>query len=354
MDIKQLLKTAVNKNASDLHLTVGVPPILRIEGILVPIDMEILTPEISKELIYSILNESQRAQFEKNLELDFALSIKGLSRFRANIHMEKNNLGATFRVILSKIKTIQELGLPPIIASLVHKPNGLILVTGPTGVGKSTTLAAMVDLINQIRNCMIITIEDPIEYLFEHKKSIIKQREVHTDTKSFANALRHVLRQDPDVILVGEMRDLETISTALTAAETGHLVISTLHTPDAAQSIDRIIDVFPPYQQQQIKIQLASSLQAIISQDLLPRADGNGRVAVTEILTVTSAVRHIIREHKVEQLPSVMQTGASFGMHTMDGCLKHFYKKNIITYETALRRIKEPEGLKSQDEDDKN
>lgn len=266
MDMRQLLEMVVKRGASDLHLTVGVPPMLRIDGELISTDLEKLTPEDSKRLVYGILSDSQKVRFEEDLELDLSLSIKGLSRFRVNVHMQRGSVEAAFRIVPLDIRTFEELGLPPIVADLSRRPNGLVLVTGPTGVGKTTTLAAMANFINEEKRCLIITIEDPIEYLLPHKRSIIKQREVHSDTKSFASALRHVLRQDPDVILVGEMRDLETISTALTAAETGHLVLSTLHTPDAPQTIDRIIDVFPSHQQQQIKVQLASCLQGIISQ----------------------------------------------------------------------------------------
>jgi len=348
MDMKQLLEVVVKQGASDLHLTVGVPPMLRIDGELVALDLETLTQEVCKGLVYGILSDSQKVRFEEDLELDFSLSIKGLSRFRVNVHMERGNVEAAFRIVSLDIRTIEELGLPPVVADLARRPNGLVLVTGPTGVGKTTTLAAMANLISQEKRCLIITIEDPIEYLLPHKKSVIKQREVHSDTKSFANALRHVLRQDPDVILVGEMRDLETISTALTAAETGHLVLSTLHTPDASQTIDRIIDVFPSHQQQQIKVQLASSLQGIVSQQLLPCAEGQGRVVAAEILVATSGVRHLIREHKTEQLPTMIQTGALRGMQTMDSSLKELYLKGVITYETAISKARNPEGFKRQ------
>src|SRR3990172_3450547 len=300
MDIKDLLHLAMEKGASDLHITEGLPPMLRIDGQLVPTPFEPLTTDDTKAMVYSVLNDDQKVKFEENLELAFSLYIPSISRFRANVHMQKGSVEAAFRTVSLEIRGLKELGLPPIVAELCRKPNGMVLVTGPTGMGKTTTLAAMVDLINTEKSCLIVTIEDPIEYLHHHKKSIVKQREVGSDTRSFSNALIHVLRQDPNVILVGEMRDLETISTAITASETGHLVLSTLHTPDAPQTIDRLIDIFPPYQQQQIKVQLAGCLQGIVSQQLLPRADGKGRILAVEILIATSGVRNIIREHKTQ------------------------------------------------------
>ncbi|NQT94939.1 MAG: type IV pilus twitching motility protein PilT [Candidatus Omnitrophica bacterium] len=340
-DIKDLLQYAVDKNASDLHLTEGLPPIIRIDGLLERTTYPVLSRDDTKKIIYSILNDEQKVKFETNLELDLSLYIPGVSRFRVNVHMQRGSVEAAFRVIPAKIKSIEDLGLPPAIAELARRPNGLVLVTGPTGMGKSTTLAAMVNLINNERRALIISIEDPIEYVHANQKSVIKQREVGSDTKSFANALKHALRQDPDVILVGEMRDLETISTAITAAETGHLVLSTLHTPDAPQTIDRLVDIFPPYQQKQIMVQLAGSLQGIVCQQLLPTKKGKGRVVACEIMTGTSAVRSLIREHKTEQLLTVIQTSAQHGMITMDKSMKQLLKEGLIDDETARSKAKD-------------
>ncbi len=346
MDIKEILQKVVEAGASDLHLTEGLPPVLRIDGELLETELPLLTSSDTKKLVYSILNDQQRIKFEKNLELDFSLAIPDISRFRVNVHMQKGSVEVAFRIVSLNIRALEELGLPPIVADLSRKPNGLVLVTGPTGMGKTTTLAAMLDLINNERRCLIISIEDPIEYLHMHKKAIVKQREVGSDTLSFASALKHVLRQDPNVILIGEMRDLETISTALTAAETGHLVLSTLHTSDAPQTIDRIIDVFPPHQQQQVKVQLADCLQGIVSQLLLSRADGKGRVVATEILIATSGIRNLIREHKTEQIPSLIQTGYKYGMQSMDKCLKELYLSGAITYEVAVSKAKDKDAFK--------
>lgn len=346
MGIKKLFQLAIQKKASDLHLTVNAPPILRIDGELKYTNMNRLTQDETKKMVYSILTDRQKAQFEKELELDFSLSLPGESRFRVNVHMQRGYVEAAFRVIHLKVPSLEELRLPPIVAELSRRPRGLVLITGPTGMGKTTTLAAMVDLINNERRCIIICIEDPIEYVHSHKKSVVKQREVYSDTKSFAEALKHALRQDPDVIVVGEMRDLETISTALTAAETGHLVLATLHTPDAPQTIDRIIDVFPPYQQQQIRVQLASALQGVVSQELLPRARGSGRVVATEVLISTTAVRSLIREQVTEQLPTLIQTGLQFGMKSMDKSIKELYMQGIITFEAAMLKVKDPTRFK--------
>jgi twitching motility protein PilT len=340
LDLRELLQMVVKKSASDLHLTVGEPPILRVDGELIPADAPKLTADETKRIIYSVLTDKQKVKFEEDMELDFSLYMPNISRFRVNVHQQRGAVEAAFRVVLLNIRTLEELGLPAIVGKLALKPNGLVIVTGPTGMGKTTTLAAMVDLINTERRCLIVTIEDPMEYLFRNKQSIIKQREVGSDTHSFANALKHVLRQDPDVILVGEMRDLETISTAITAAETGHLVLSTLHTPDAPQTIDRIIDVFPPHQQQQIMVQLAACIQGIVAQQLLLRKDGKGRIVATEIMVGTDAVRACVRERRTHQLSTIIQTGSQHGMTTMDKSLKELYLRGIISYETAIARAK--------------
>ncbi len=348
MDLKSILKIASEKKSSDLHITEGSVPIIRIDGRLIPLsDFPKLSKEDCKRLIYGILNDKQKAVFERDLELDFSLEIPGLNRFRVNVHMQKGSVEAAFRMVSLHIKSIEELGLPPVCIDLARKNQGLVLITGPTGVGKTTTLAAMVNLINNERQAIIIAVEDPIEYVHMNKRSIIKQREVHSDTRSFANALRHALRQDPNVIVVGEMRDLETISTVLTAAETGHLVMATLHTPDASQTVDRIIDVFPPYQQQQIKIQLAGTLQGVVSQQLLPRKDRPGRVLATEVMIATSAIRNLIREQETEQLLTHIQTGLQYGMHTMDKSLKALYQKGIISEDVFKTHIKNPDEVRN-------
>lgn len=346
LEMKELLKMVVEKEASDLHITEGTPPVLRIDGELVFTNLGKLSSADTKRLVYSILNDEQKARFEDELELDFSLSVPGISRFRVNAHIQKGNVEVALRIVPLEVRSIEELGLPLVVKDLARRPNGLVLVTGPTGMGKTTTLAAMVDLINNERRCLIISIEDPIEYLHHNKKSIVKQREVYSDTRSFAQALKHVLRQDPDVILVGEMRDLETISTTITAAETGHLVLSTLHTSDAPQTVDRLIDVFPSHQQRQIQVQLAGALQGIISQLLLPRADGKGRVVAVETLIATPGVRNLIREHKTEQIPTLIQTGAEFGMQSMDKFLKELYQNGAIKYEDAIAKAKDPKEFR--------
>lgn len=347
MDIKDLLRYAVHKGASDVHLTAKSPPILRIDGKLEPSQMEVLTPEDTKKIIFSLLSDQQKQQFEHDLELDFSFTVPGLSRFRVNVHMQRSSVEAALRVVPSRIPTLAELGLPPIVSELARKSNGLVLVTGPTGVGKTTTLAAMVDLINTEKQYLIVCIEDPIEYVHHNKRSVIKQREVFADTHSFASALKHVLRQDPNLVVVGEMRDLETIATALTAAETGHLVLATIHTPDAVQTIDRIIDVFPPHQQQQIRIQLASTLQAVVSQQLIPLARGPGRVVGSEVMVATSAVRNLIRERATEQIPTLIQTGSQYGMQSMDKSLKDLFRRGAVTFEAIRDRVKNMEEFES-------
>ena len=339
-DITTLLRLSEEKKASDLHITVGSPPILRIDGQLVVADMPALDKEATRNLIYSMLNDEQKTIFEKDRELDFSFALKNMDRFRVNVHIQKGNTEAALRRIPRKIPTIDELGLPDIVYDFVQKPNGLILVTGPTGTGKSTTLASMINYINESRRDMIVCIEDPIEFIYTSKKSIVKQRELYSDTHSFPEALKRVLRQDPDVIVVGEMRDLSTISTTLTAAETGHLVLATLHTPDAPQTIQRIIDVFPPHQQRQVTVQLAECLQGVISQVLVPRADIKGRVLATEVMVSTPGVRNLIRENDIAQIPSLLQMGAQHGMNTMDKSLKMLYKKGIITKDTAISKVK--------------
>src|SRR3989339_520353 len=346
MDIKELLTSVVENNASDLHLTAHEPPILRMDGVLQRTSFDALEADDLKRLIYSVLNDTQKTEFERELELDFSLALPDFDRFRVNVHMQRGSVEAALRRIPLVIPTFESLRLPPIYEALARKPNGLVLVTGPTGVGKTTTLAAMVDLINREKEALIISIEDPIEFLHSNKKSIIKQREIFSDTKSFASALRHSLREDPNVIIVGEMRDLETISTTLTAAETGHLVLATLHTPDAPQTIERIIDVFPPHQQQQVKLQLADCLQGVVSQLLLPHASGQGRVLATEIMIGTSGIRNLIREQEIEQIPTLMQTGSQYGMKTMDKCLKELFQQNCITLDVAMSKVKSIDEFK--------
>jgi len=346
MELRDLLLLAIQKKASDLHLTYDTPPVLRIDGQLILTNKEPLSREDLKKMIYSILTDSQKEKFEKDKELDFSLTLSGLDRFRVNIHLQRGSVEAAFRRIPLFIPNMEELGLPPVIAAMARKPHGLVLLTGPTGTGKTTTLASMINLINEEKECLIICIEDPIEYVHFNKKAVIKQREVFSDTNSFSEALRRCLRQDPDVIVVGEMRDLETISTALTAAETGHLVLATLHTPDAPQTIERIIDVFPPYQQQQVKLQLASALQGVLCQRLLPRANGEGRVLATEVMIATPGVKNLVREQAIEQLPTAIQTGSSFGMHTMDKSLQKLCQEGTITYETAISYVSNVEEFK--------
>lgn len=337
--LDEVLARMVEIGASDLHLTSGAPPMVRSSGALVPLDgFPVLGAEQLRRTLFAILTQKQREQFEADLELDFAYALRGHARFRVNLYQQRESVGAAFRVIPYEIKPLEDLGVPPIVGSFAGLPRGLVLVTGPTGSGKSTTLASIVDLANRTRADHIMTVEDPIEFLHRHKKSIINQREVGADTHSFAAALKHVLRQDPDIILVGELRDLETMSVALTAAETGHLVFATLHTQDAAQTIDRIIDVFPSYQQQQVRTQLASALQGVVCQTLCKRSHGTGRIVATEVMVATPAIRNLIREGKTHQIYSAMQAGAQQGMHTLDQHLADLVRAHKITYEVGLEK----------------
>ena len=335
LNIMDLLKVAVEKRASDLHITVGRPPVLRIDGELVDLDYEPLDSEAARYLIYSILTHQQRDAFEDDFDLDFAYDHGQIGRFRANLYRQKGFLGAAFRVIPSVIPSLAELGLPEIVAELAMLSSGLVIITGPSGCGKSTTLAAMIDIINTGRKCHIVTIEDPIEFLHQHKNSIVTQREVAGDTRTFQTAMKHVLRHNPDVILIGEMRDLETMEMAITAAETGHLVLTTLHTLDAPQAVDRIADLFHPHQQQQIRTQLGGALRAVIAQQLLLRASGSGRVPALEIMLATPGMRNLIRKGETHQLYSIIQTGGQSGMQTMNQCLRDMVNANLITAEVA-------------------
>jgi twitching motility protein PilT len=337
--LNDLLVKVLECGGSDLHLTAGARPTLRVNGHLQAVeDYPILTPPVLQKMLYAIITQKQRERFEEELELDFAYAVPGKARFRTNIYRQRDAVGAAFRLIPYEIKRLEDLGIPPAAANFAMLPRGFVLVTGPTGSGKSTTLASLIDLANRNRKDHIMTVEDPIEFLHRHQNCLVNQREIGEDTHSFGNALKHVLRQDPDIILVGEMRDLETISVALTAAETGHLVFATLHTQDAAQTIDRIIDVFPPHQQQQVRVQLAGSLQGIVAQQLCRTADGRGRVVTAEVLVATPAIRNLVREGKTHQIYSAMQAGAKFGMQTMDQHLAELVKKGRITYETGIEK----------------
>lgn len=337
-----LLHEVKERDASDLILKAGSPPIFRIYGDLVTNEEPPLSKDEVKDLAYSILTEEQRRRFEEELELDLAYEVPGVARFRANVFVQRGCVGAAFRLIPYRIMSMEEIGLPPIVKTFCERPRGMVLVTGPAGSGKTTTLASMIDYINSNFPLHIVTIEDPIEYIHKDKRAMITQREVGVDTHSFPNALKYVLRQDPDVILVGEMRDLETVALSLIAAETGHLVFSTLHTPDAVQTVDRVIDIFPPSQQPQIRTQLASNLIGVISQTLVKRADGKGRVAAFEILVATPGVRGLIRDSKNYQINSLLQTGMKQGMMTLDQHLAQLVKKGIITKEEAMTRVREP------------
>ncbi|HUO75057.1 MAG TPA: type IV pilus twitching motility protein PilT [Solirubrobacteraceae bacterium] len=347
LDFADVLLEMIDKRASDLHITPGTPPTIRVRGRLVRMDnYPVLTPADTREIVYSILSNAQRQKLEQNWQLDFAYAVPGAARFRVNAYFQRASIGAAFRLIPFEIAPLDTLGLPPAVAEFAKKPRGLVLVTGPTGSGKSTTLASLIDIINQGREEHIMTIEDPIEFLHSHKKCIVNQRELGSDATSFGDALRSALRQDPDVILVGEMRDLETIGTAITAAETGHLVFSTLHTQDTPQTIDRIIDVFPSGQQGQIRAQLSVALQGIMTQTLLPTADGAGRCVACEVLIPTPAVRNLIRESKSHQIYSVLQTGGSHGMQTMDSSLAQLVRAGKITRALAESRAHSPEELR--------
>jgi twitching motility protein PilT len=347
LDFADLLLEVIERNASDLHLTAGAHPTVRIRGRLQPLeDYPVMTTEMTREIVYSILTNDQRQRLETDWQLDFAYAIPGRARFRVNAYYQRSAIGAAFRLIPFSIKTVDELGLPTVLHDLAKRPRGFVLVTGPTGSGKSTSLAAVVNEINETREEHIMTIEDPIEFLHGHKKCIVNQREIGSDAQSFAAGLKAALRQDPDVILVGEMRDLETIHTALTAAETGHLVFATLHTQDTPQTIDRIIDVFPAEQQQQVRVQLSVALQGIITQQLLPTADGAGRIAACEILLATPAIRNLIREGKTHQIYSSLQTGGSIGMQTMDAALATLVRSGKITPRLAVSRSSTPDELR--------
>lgn len=347
LHLNELLTEMIEMGASDLHLSAGLPPCVRVDGHIRPLsEHETLTPSELRRMIYAILTQRQREKFEEHLELDTSHSVPGVGRFRLNVFLQRDSVGAVLRAIPYKIVPLERLGIPSVVSSFADLPRGLVLVTGPTGSGKSTTLASLVDVINTTHSAHIMTVEDPIEFVHQHKRCVVNQREVGEDTKSFSEALKHVLRQDPDVILVGEMRDLETISTALTAAETGHLVFGTLHTQDAPQSIDRVIDVFPAHQQQQIRVQLASALQAVVTQQLLPKAGGRGRAAACEVLVVTPAVRNLIREGKVHQIYSAMQGGGKYGMQTMDQSLAELVRSGAIAMDVALERCHHEDDLR--------
>ncbi len=333
--MKQLLEEMVQRNSTDLHLTTGAPPMFRIDGELVPTNYEIMTPELIQNLVYSVLNDQQKKKFEMEWELDFSFGIAGLSRFRGNCFLQRGSAAAAIRTIPFEIRGFKELGIPRAVEQLALRPKGLILLTGPTGCGKSTTLAAIIDKVNNTRRCHIITVEDPIEYLFRHKKAIVNQRQVGNDTKSFANALKYVLREDPDVVMVGEMRDPETIATTLTIAETGHLTMATLHTNSAAESMHRIIDVFPPHQQGQVRAQLAFVIEGVVTQQLLPKI-GGGRVLAAEVMIATPAIRALIRDEKEHQIYSAIQSGQKYGMQTMNQGLYTLYSRRLITLETAF------------------
>jgi twitching motility protein PilT len=347
LNLHQLLKILVESNGSDLHITTNTPPQIRVDGKMTPLDFPPLNQVETKQLCYSVLTDAQKHKFEEENELDLSFGVKGLSRFRGNVFIQRGAVAGVFRVIPYKILTFEELNLPPVVSELAAKPRGLILVTGPTGSGKSTTLASMIDYINLNRHEHIVTIEDPIEYLHPHKGCLVNQREVGADTKSFKNALKYILRQDPDVVLVGELRDLETIEAALTLSETGHLCLATLHTNSCAQTINRIVDVFPPYQQTQVRAQLSFVLEGVMSQALMPKMNSKGRIMALEIMIPNPAIRNLIREDKVHQIYSQMQVGQEkFGMQTMNQSLYSLFQKRLISLEEALGRTSDPDELK--------
>lgn len=346
--IEEMLKTAKEAGASDLHITVGVPPKMRVNGQLITMDFPRMLPPDTNQLIDEIMNEKQREKFEEKGEHDMSFSIPNLGRFRVNAYKQRGSVAIALRLVGTQVPSPEVLGLPESVVNLYQRKRGLVLVTGPTGSGKSTTLAAIIDKINNNREAHVITLEDPIEYLHQHKKSMVNQREIGLDSQTYANALRAALREDPDVILVGEMRDFETISVAITAAETGHLVLSTLHTIGAASTVDRVIDVFPPHQQQQVRVQFANVLEAVVSQQLLPRSDGQGRVAAFEVLHANHAVRNLIREGKSHQLMSVMQTNRKIGMIAMDEAILQLYREGKIEREIAIQFAQDPEMMKNK------
>lgn len=343
LTIEELLRLMVEKGSSDLHLKTGSAPMLRIDGELTPAGYDLFSAATVRRLIESILTDQQKAEFIAEKELDLAYSIPGLSRFRINVYLQRGTWGAAIRIVPARPFTIDELKLPSILKDLSMKPRGLVLVTGPTGSGKSTTLAAMINHVNENRRCHIVTVEDPIEFLHQDKNSVVCQRELGPDTHSFTNALRHVLRQDPDVVLIGELRDLETTGIAITAAETGHMVMATLHTNSAPATIDRIIDIFPPHQQSQIRMQLSVTIEGVLCQTLLPKAKGSGRVMAMELMPVTPALRNIIREGKTHQIPNLIQAGSQYGMQSLDMSLKILLQQGLVTYEEALAKASNPD-----------
>jgi len=347
ISLRNLLEKSLENEASDLHLVSNLPPVLRIDGEIKLMPLPAFSTDNLKKMIYDILNEEQISKFEDDWQLCFSLTFEDLGYFRVNVYLHRRRIEAAIRIGSLTIKSLNDLGLPDIVSKMVAKPNGILLITGPTGVGKTTTFNSIIDRINRERRLKIVTVEDPIEYIHANQKSVIVQQEIHTDAKTFASALIHILRQDPDVIGIGEMRDLETISTALTAAETGHLVIATLHTIDTSRTINRIIDVFPTASKSQVRTQLASSLVGIISQQLLPKIDGKGRVLAYEILTATEAVRNIIRENKAQLLPNAILTGSKHGMQLMDKSLLSLYQQGIISYDTAISKVNDMKLFKS-------